>query len=225
MIPRVLEPEAMDTPEEVLPYDLMDHSEVNARFVADFLAVHGPCRGGEILDVGTGTARIPIALVDVDPHARVLALDLAHNMLERAAVNIERAGVADRIRCVCGDIKGLEGLLANAVFEGVISNTIIHHIPDPGPALLAMKARVAPGGTLMVRDLARPDSRQEVDRLVALYAGTETPEARGLFEASLNAALTLREIKELVRDEVGIPPEFARMTSDRHWTITWKRPG
>ena len=59
MIPRVLEPEAMDTPEEVLQYDLMDHSEVNARFVADFLAVHGPCRGGEILDVGTGTAAYP----------------------------------------------------------------------------------------------------------------------------------------------------------------------
>ena len=62
-------------------------------------------------------------------------------------------------------------------------------------------------------------------RLVALYAGTETPEARGLFEASLNAALTLQEIQELARDAVGIPPESARMTSDRHWTITWKRPG
>ncbi len=77
----------------------------------------------------------------------------------------------------------------------------------------------------MVRDLARPDSRDEVARLVALYAGTETREARGLFEASLNAALTLREIQELMRDEVEIPPEFARMTSDRHWTITWKQPG
>jgi ubiquinone/menaquinone biosynthesis C-methylase UbiE len=225
MIPRVLEPEAMDTPEEVLQYDLMDHSEVNARFVADFLAVHGPSRGGEFLDVGTGTARIPIALAQLDPHARILALDLAPNMLERAAVNIAGVGLTDRIRCMCGDVKSLEDLLANAVFEGVISNTIIHHIPDPVPALGAMKARVAPGGTLMVRDLARPDSRDEVARLVALYAGTETPAARGLFEASLNAALTLQEIQELARDAVGIPPESARMTSDRHWTITWKRPG
>ena len=192
MIPRVLEPEAMDTPEEVLQYDLMDHSEVNARFVADFLAVHGPCRGGEILDVGTGTARIPIALVQADPHARILALDLAPNMLERAAANIARAGVTDRIRCLCGDVKGLEGLLANAVFEGVISNTIIHHIPDPAPALRAMKARVAPGGTLMVRDLARPDSREEVARLVALYAGTGNPGGpraiRGLAERGPHAA-------------------------------------
>jgi ubiquinone/menaquinone biosynthesis C-methylase UbiE len=225
MIPRVLEPEAMDTPEEVLQYDRMDHSEVNARFVADFVSVHGPCRGGEILDVGTGTARIPIELANALPTARILALDLAPNMLERAAVNIAQAGLTHRIRCLCGDVKELGGLLADALFEGVISNTIIHHIPDPASALRAMKNRVAPGGTLMVRDLARPESQEEVSRLVGLYAGNETPEARGLFEASLNAALTLPEIRSLVQDRLGLEPETARMTSDRHWTIYWKRPG
>ena len=90
MIPRVLEPEAMETPEEVRQYDAMDHSAVNARFVEDFLAVHGPCRGGEILDVGTGTARIPIALAQADSRASVLALDLSEAMLEQAAVEHRR---------------------------------------------------------------------------------------------------------------------------------------
>lgn len=73
MIQRVLEPEAMETVEEVRQYDAMDHSLVNSRFVDDFLAAHGPCRGGEVLDVGTGTARIPIALAAADSQARVLA--------------------------------------------------------------------------------------------------------------------------------------------------------
>ena len=85
MIPRVLEPEAMDGPEEVASYDAMDHRAVNEAFVADFLAVHGPCRGGEILDVGTGTARIPIALALADPGARIVGFDLAPAMLDRAA--------------------------------------------------------------------------------------------------------------------------------------------
>ncbi len=84
MIPRVLEPEAMETAEEVRQYDAMDHSAVNDRFVADFLSAHGPCRGGEILDVGTGTARIPIALARADGRARILALDLSATMLEQA---------------------------------------------------------------------------------------------------------------------------------------------
>ena len=73
MIARMLEPEAMETAEDVRQYDAMDHSDVNARFVADFLLHHGPCRVGEILDVGTGTARIPIALAHADVRARILA--------------------------------------------------------------------------------------------------------------------------------------------------------
>jgi ubiquinone/menaquinone biosynthesis C-methylase UbiE len=223
MIPRVLEPEAMETPEEVLQYDSMDHSEVNARFVADFLAAHGPCRGGEILDVGTGTARIPIVLARADSRARILALDLAANMLDRAAVNIAEAGLSDRIHCLCGDVKHLDPVLGKAQFEGVISNTIIHHIPEPVQALAAMLDRVEPGGTLMVRDLARPDSREELAWLVAVYAGNETPQARALFEASLNAALTLAEIRDLV-DGLGVSPRYVAMTSDRHWTLIWSRP-
>jgi len=224
MIPRVLEPEAMDTPDEVRQYDAMDHSEVNDRFVSDFLAAHGSCLGGEILDVGTGTARIPIALARADPKARILALDLAENMLAQAARNIAEAGLEGRIRCLRGDVKGLAPTLGGQEFEAVISNTIIHHIPEPAPALDAMKGRVAPRGTLMVRDLARPASREEVALLVQLYAGLESPDARSLFQDSLHAALTLAEVLEMV-EALGLPADCVRMTSDRHWTVTWSRPG
>jgi ubiquinone/menaquinone biosynthesis C-methylase UbiE len=222
MIPRVLEPEAMETAEDVRQYDAMDHSEVNARFVADFLAAHGPCQGGEILDVGTGTARIPIALVRADPQSRVLALDLADAMLEQAAINIAAAGLPHRIRCHHGDAKALLNVFGEGSFEGVISNTIVHHIPDPGPALETMARLVARGGTLMVRDLARPDSHAEIFRLAETYAASETPEARALFEASLNAALTLEEIRALVK-HLGLAEHEVSMTSDRHWTWTWRR--
>src|SRR4051794_21274590 len=124
----------------------MDHTEVNARFVADFLRVHGPCRGGEILDVGTGPARIPIALCRADPKARVLGVDMAGSMLERAAENVRTQGLADRIRLDAGDAKALN--LPSGGFEAVVSNTIVHHIPDPAPALREMARLVAPDGTL-----------------------------------------------------------------------------
>ena len=156
MISRVLEPEPMETADDVRQYDAMDHSAVNARFVEDFLTAHGPCRGGEILDVGTGTARIPIALCLADSAARILALDLSEPMLERAAANIAAAGLSPRIRCHHGDAKSLITLFGEGSFEGVVSNTIVHHIPDPEPALDSMARLVARGGTLMIRDLARP---------------------------------------------------------------------
>jgi len=56
MLPRVLEPEVMDTAEEAVDYDTMDHGAVNRVFVTDFLAVWG--QTNPILDVATGTAKI-----------------------------------------------------------------------------------------------------------------------------------------------------------------------
>ena len=91
---RILEPEVMDTPEEARDYDAMDHSAVNRLFVADFLAA-GPVTSA-VLDVGTGTAQIPIELCRADPSARVVAVDAAAHMLTLARANIERAGLAGR---------------------------------------------------------------------------------------------------------------------------------
>jgi len=221
MLPRVLEPEAMDTAEEACDYDRMDHGGVNARFVADFLQAHGPCRGGEILDVGTGPGRIPIALCRADPNARVLGIDLAAHMLARATGNVAAAGLSDRIRLSPGDAKALS--LEGGVFEAVHCNTIVHHIPDPAPALAEMVRLVAPGGTLMVRDLVRPDDLEAVARLVETYAGSESAEARALFEASLHAALTVEEIRGLVR-MMGMDGGGVALSSDRHWTWVWRRP-
>ncbi len=222
MIERVLEPEAMDTAEEVRQYDAMDHGAVNRQFVDDFLRAHGACQGGLILDVGTGTARIPIALAKADTRARVLALDLSPTMLAQAEINIAAAGLTARVRTRLGDAKALVSVFGESAFEGVISNTIIHHIPDPMPALETMARLVAAGGTLMIRDLARPGSLAEIERLADLYAGDESPEARALFEASLHAALTLDEIQSLVRD-LGLSSADVAMTSDRHWTWNWRR--
>jgi ubiquinone/menaquinone biosynthesis C-methylase UbiE len=220
MLPRVLEPEAMDTPEETRDYDAMDHAAVNAQFVADFLAAHGPCRGGELLDVGTGPARIPIALCRADPHAWVLGIDLAEHMLQCARRNVAEAGLSGRIRCQRADAKVLP--YPEGTFEAVLCNTIVHHIPEPARVLAEMARVVAPGGTLFVRDLARPDTAEDVARLVEQYAGAESPAARALFEASLHAALTLDEVRGLVQ-MLRRPEEGVTMTSDRHWTWVWKR--
>lgn len=221
MLTRILEPEAMDTAEEARDYDAMDHSGVNARFVADFLDAHGRCRGGEILDVGTGPARIAIALCRADPRARLLAIDLASTMLDLARRNVAEAGLDARIACLRGDAKALGW--SDGRFEAVISNTIIHHIPDPTPALAEAARLVEPGGTLFVRDLARPATLDEVDTLVSAYAGGESVAAQGLFRASLHAALTVAEVRTIARG-LGLPPDGVAMSSDRHWTWTWRRP-
>ena len=221
MLPRVLEAEVMDKPEEAREYDAMDHSGANARFVDDFLRAHGGGRGGEMLDVGTGPARIPIALCRADRHVRILGVDLAGPMLDLARRNANEAGLTDRIRFARGDAKNLP--FPDERFEAVLSNTIVHHIPEPAEALAEMVRLVGPGGTLMIRDLARPSDQAEVEALVKLHAGSEPIAARTMFRESLNAALTLGEIRAMI-DSLGLPPEGVAITSDRHWTWLWSRP-
>jgi ubiquinone/menaquinone biosynthesis C-methylase UbiE len=217
---RVPEEEMMDTPEEAHGYDAMDHTVVNARFVADFLAEHGAGRGGSILDVGTGTALIPIALAAADRRAKIVAVDGAAQMLELARRNVDALNLADRIELRQCDAKAMP--FKDGVFEAVVSNSIVHHIPDPAIVLKEMVRLVAPGGTLFVRDLSRPASRDRLKAIVQRYTDGESDIARSLFEESLHAALTPAEAAAILTP-LGLPASCVGMTSDRHWTIVWKR--
>jgi ubiquinone/menaquinone biosynthesis C-methylase UbiE len=230
MLARVLEPEVMDTADEARDYDAMDHVEVNERFVADVLAAGGLPR--RILDVGTGTARIPIALCARAKDVEVVAIDLADHMLTVARENILRAGLDMRVRLQRVDAKAMP--YADGAFGATISNSIVHHIPEPGGVLREMWRVTAPGGLLFVRDLHRPSAEADVDRLVTLYGGTAPNGAdarlRGSFDnqrfflrASLCAALTVAEVVSLVAP-LGIEATAVRMTSDRHWTLAVKKP-
>lgn len=221
MIPRQLEPEVMDTVAEALDYDTMDHAAVNARFVDDLLAVVSlgtPVDRERIqtLDVGTGTAQIPMELCRRTPAYDVVAIDLAAEMLKVGAKNVAAAGLGDRIRLERIDAKQLPW--DDARFDVVMSNSIVHHIPDPIVSIREMFRVLRPGGCIFVRDLMRPESAQQVDQFVAQYAGKENAHQQQMFRDSLHAALTVSEVQEILR-EIGQDPGYVSPTSDRHWTL------
>ena len=213
MLPRVLETEAMDTLEEAVDYDAMDHGEVNRVFVADLLAASPP--RGEVLDLGTGTAQIPIELCRRSPAARVLAIDAAAQMIEIARRNVAKAGLSDRIRLERGDAKRLP--YRDGTFAAAISNSIVHHVPRPREVLAEAWRIVAPGGLIFFRDLLRPDDEAALRRLLDAYAAGANQHQRQMLADSLHAALTVEEIRQIVA-EFGQPAELVRATSDRHWT-------
>lgn len=224
---RVLEPEVMDTDEEAQDYDAMDHSVVNEAFADDLLAAwneRAPVwendRLIDVLDLGTGTAQIPIVLARKWARCRIQAADAATSMLEIARYNIELANQIERIQLAHVDAKALS--FPKEFFDVVMSNSIVHHIPEP-QAVLAEALRVLrPGGLLFFRDLYRPATRPELDQLVATYAGDENEHSQRMFAESLHAALSLEEIRALVADLGGNADEVSA-TSDRHWTwIHWK---
>lgn len=226
MINRVLEPEVMDSEADAREYDSMDHAAVNAVFVADVVnawtawSLKRPGQSGhhvqpEILDLGTGTAQIPIELCRRLPNARVVAVDAAESMLMLARQNVVAAGLSDRIELVLADAKRLP--FSDGMFSAVISNSIAHHIAEPGDVLAESVRVSAPGALQFHRDLCRPKDEATLAHLVATYAGNSTPYQRRLFGESLRAALTLEEIQTLVTN-LGFDPTSACLTSDRHWT-------
>jgi len=126
--------------------------------------------------------------------------------------------LAERIRLQHLDAKSLP--FDDTQFDVVMSNSILHHIPAPEGCLAEMVRVVASGGLLFVRDLLRPQSEEELGRLVELYAGDANAEQRRMFGESLHAALTLDEIRSQAQG-LGVPAECVNQTSDRHWTLCW----
>jgi ubiquinone/menaquinone biosynthesis C-methylase UbiE len=219
MLPRVLEPEVMDTAEEAADYDAMDHRAVNGAFCIDFLETAAKLKISRILDVGTGTALIPIDLCGRAPAVQIVAIDLAEHMLARARENVRAANLESRISLELRDAK--KAGWSDGEFDAVICNSIVHHIPDPTDALAEMWRLVAKRGALFVRDLLRPADDGAVRALVETYAplgDDRDNRQRGLFEASLRAALTQKEVLAIAM-RAGITNATVMISSDRHWTL------
>lgn len=66
------------------------------------LALGALPEGGHLLDLGTGTGCIPIALLANQPDATAVAVDLSREALEAARGNAARHGVSDRIEFLHG---------------------------------------------------------------------------------------------------------------------------
>ncbi len=213
MLDRILEPEVMDTEEDANEYDAMDHTEANASFVDRLVSLGAR---GAMLDVGTGPGHIPLLVCARVADAHVTGVDLAHRMLAIAEQHRAASPHAERVVYRHADAKGLD--FPDASFDTVFSNTILHHVPDPAPFLSECRRVLRPGGCLLVRDLYRPASSAELERLVALHAADCTPYQRELFAASLHAALTPDELRALA-DRVGLADARVTVDSDRHVSL------
>jgi ubiquinone/menaquinone biosynthesis C-methylase UbiE len=215
---RILEPEVMDTWLDATAYDAMDFESVNTAFAID--AINLDPHAIKILDVGTGTARIPILMCQQRPQYLITGIDLAQSMLIVGQRNIEEAGLNQRIRLERVDSKRMP--YPDLEFDMVVSNSLVHHLPDPLSFFQEIKRLVRPGGAILIRDLIRPENDTIVNSLVAKIGGEYDAQQQQLFRDSLKAALTLTEVQELI-DRAGLEQVKLSQSSDLHWTIKRKR--
>lgn len=112
-------------------------------------------RAGPYLDVGAGTGDLSLALAREAPAARVLALDLARHMLERAPA--KRGWDAARMHLL--HASGLRIPAHDASFEGITNAFVLRNLADLDAFFREAHRALKPGGTLVSLEISRPPGR------------------------------------------------------------------
>ena len=163
----------------------------------------------DVLDVGTGSGAIALALADEHPGARVTGVDSSAEALELAAENARRTGLADRVRLVHGD------LFSEVVgpFDLVVSNP--PYVAEEDFRSLAPEVREhEPRGALVAPGLVEALARGAVD---VLRAGGWLVLESGDGQAAGVATL----LRSLAYEEVASTPDLAGTPR----VVEGRRPG
>jgi release factor glutamine methyltransferase len=153
-------------------------------------------RPGRVLDVGTGSGAIALAVADELPECEVTATDTSLAALEVARANAARLGLADRVRFVAGTWPAEPGDGWEGGFDLVLAN--LPYIPDGDRPTLQPEVRDwEPREAL----LAGPDG---LDAIRALLAECGRAFNRYANESSATLALEVGEgqapaVAELMR--------------------------
>lgn len=121
-----------------------------ARATAGLLRQRLPLTGTDrVLDIGGGTGQLSLHLADAV--GSVTVSDAAPGMVQVAAENIERAGLADRFTAVQLDLTTESA--PGGRFDGAWSQLALHHVPDVELLLRRAHQQLVPGGWLAVVEL------------------------------------------------------------------------
>lgn len=212
---RALEPELMDDPKQAEAYAHADFAEENQGFVDRFKEYFPGFSQGKVLDLGCGPADIPIRFAKLYPGCQVIGIDASAPMIQLGQQGIKEAGLADRITLRC---ERLEDVAGARIVDAVISNSLLHHLPNPLQFWQKLRQLVKPGAPVLVMDLLRPDSPEAAQAIVDQYAANEPDILRRDFYNSLLAAFTEDEIgSQLAR--MNLTRLLIDIPDDRHWVV------
>ncbi|MEK7761340.1 MAG: class I SAM-dependent methyltransferase [Nitrospirota bacterium] len=216
MMPRVLEPELMDDPEQALVYAQADFEQENQGFVDRFREYFPEFAAGHILDLGCGPGDIPVRFARALPSCRITGVDASEPMVRLAKEAVREAGLSNRITFRCERFEDLAGV---STVDAAISNSLLHHVPNPLQFWHKLRLAVKPGSPVLVMDLLRPESPEEAQAIVDRYASGAPDILRRDFYNSLLAAFTEDEIgAQLAR--MNLTRLLIDVVDDRHWVVS-----
>jgi SAM-dependent methyltransferase len=217
---RTPEPELMQDESQALAYASADFEDANAGF-CEHVHARLPGLADDVLavDLGCGPADIPVRLARLHPGWRFDAVDGAAAMLATARAAVDRSGLGERIALHLARLPET-GLKARA-YDLVLSNSLLHHLGDPGALFDTVRGLGRPGAGVLVMDLCRPATEKAAQDLVERYSPDEPAVLKRDFFRSLLAAYRPDEVRaELAA--AGLDRLAVDMVSDRH-LLVWGR--
>ena len=212
---RVPEPELMDAPEQARAYAEADFSEPNTLFVDQALSHLDSTGGGRLVDLGCGPGDICLRFARALPEWYIVGLDAGPNMLTIARAALEASELRDRVEFVQAYLPDHP---LNGRFDAVVSNSLLHHLPDPMTLWQTVATLAAPGAFVQVMDLHRPADLEVARNLVDEHAAGEPEVLRQDFHNSLLAAWTVDEVaSQLEQAEIG--GLLISRPTERHWLV------
>ena len=212
---RILEPEVMDDPEQVLAYAQANFEAENQGFVDRFLELYDDVDEAHILDLGCGPGDIPLRLIRQRPACCITGIDASAPMIDWAKRMAQEAGQQDRLTFLC---QKFQDLSLDVPADAVISNSLVHHVPNPLRFWYAVKTSLKSGGPVLVMDLMRPESDEAARNLVERYASDAPARLRQDFFNSLLAAFTEDEVAAQLA-ELNLSRLMVDVPDDRHWVV------
>jgi trans-aconitate methyltransferase len=213
------EPELMLEGEQARAYAQADFSGPHEHFVDLFVERFPEPVNGLVLDLGCGPGDVSLRFAARHPVCMVHGIDGSPAMLAAGAELRRRHPAGPRVSLFQGLLPAASG--PAAPYDTIISNSLLHHLPDPRVLWAVIIRDGAAGARVFVMDLCRPESAEQVAALVARHAADEPEVLRRDFEHSLFAAFTLQEVRAQLR-EAGLESFRAEQVSDRH-LLVWGR--
>lgn len=219
---RICEPELMDDAEQARAYADADFAASDRALLKRTEDLFGPQLGPRIIDLGCGPGNISFLLAERHPTARVLGLDGAPAMLAIAAARLQATpdrwpGLSfQHLLLTPGGTLPEEGC-----WTAVISNSLLHHLHDPGVLWQAVRRLAAPGAAICVKDLRRPSDSAALEELVQRHAAGAPPVLRRDYAQSLRAAFRRVEVEAQLQ-QAGIGGLAVRELDDRYLEV-WGR--
>ena len=212
------EPELMDSEAQTIAYAEADFEEANSLFTEYFLRRFDDLEAsGRLADLGCGPGDITIRLARALPGWNATGLDAGENMLRRARERLTREPDPPRVTFRQAYLP--DSTLPLRSWDAVVSNSLLHHLPDPMSLWESVLQLGAPGAAVQVMDLSRPGDENGAQRLVDQYAADAPEILREDFYNSLLAAYTVDEIRDQLR-RAGLSHLAVEMASDRHWIVS-----